>query len=293
MAELKACLTQGHAFLPAFDKDDDLAMRFVTATANLRAHVFGIEPLQSLYSAKGIAGNIIPAIATTNAMAAGLQILQAIRLLESDDLSQCSYINCLRQPTRNGLLLTAAQLEPPNPQCFVCSNATVTLRLHIPNWTLQDLIDRVFKHELGFHEPMLSLEGDIFWEEGADADTETFQVNGTKPLSALPHGGIVDGAVVQVEDFSQDLSVDVVVQHQETWGDLAEEDEPDPLKYVLGGAKPQASRSEPEAAKVDDDDDDEPIVVLGDRKRPADDTNEERPTKRTKTTDHTAVIALD
>lgn len=47
--------------LPAFDKDDTLAMRFVTAASNLRSHVFAIDPLQSFYTAKGIAGNIIPA----------------------------------------------------------------------------------------------------------------------------------------------------------------------------------------------------------------------------------------
>ena len=53
-----------------FDKDDALAMLFVSAAANLRSSVFGIE-LQSLYACKGIAGNIIPAIATTTAMATG------------------------------------------------------------------------------------------------------------------------------------------------------------------------------------------------------------------------------
>lgn len=33
-------------------------------------------PVQSLYEAKGTAGNIIPAIATTNAIVAGLQVSQ-------------------------------------------------------------------------------------------------------------------------------------------------------------------------------------------------------------------------
>jgi ubiquitin-like 1-activating enzyme E1 B len=38
--------------LPEFDKDDDLGMRLVTAAANLRSYAFGIEPIQSYYSAK-------------------------------------------------------------------------------------------------------------------------------------------------------------------------------------------------------------------------------------------------
>jgi ubiquitin-like 1-activating enzyme E1 B len=40
--------------------------------------IFGIPP-QTLHDAKGIAGNIVPAIATTNAMAAGLQVRPLIR----------------------------------------------------------------------------------------------------------------------------------------------------------------------------------------------------------------------
>lgn len=48
-----------------FDKDDDDVMDFVAATANLRAHVFHI-PEQTRFAAKSMAGNIIPAIATTN-----------------------------------------------------------------------------------------------------------------------------------------------------------------------------------------------------------------------------------
>lgn len=51
----------------SFDKDDDDAMDFVTATANLRAHIFNI-PQKSRFQVKSMAGNIIPAIATTNAI---------------------------------------------------------------------------------------------------------------------------------------------------------------------------------------------------------------------------------
>lgn len=66
-----------------FDKDDDLAVEFVTASANLRAHSFGI-PTQSLFEAKGMAGNIVHAIATTNAVIAGLIVLQSMKLLQND-----------------------------------------------------------------------------------------------------------------------------------------------------------------------------------------------------------------
>ena len=66
-----------------FDKDDQLAVEFVTAAANIRAHSFGI-PLHSLFEAKGVAGNIVHAVATTNAIIAGLIVIEAIKVLRDD-----------------------------------------------------------------------------------------------------------------------------------------------------------------------------------------------------------------
>lgn len=110
--EAATTLSSGGAILEEFDKDDDLAMKLVCAASNLRSFIFGIEPFQSLYSCKGIAGNIIPAIATTNAICAGLQILQCFQILQQQltlqkagkdkkkDLNVqqagCVYSNCLR-----------------------------------------------------------------------------------------------------------------------------------------------------------------------------------------------------
>lgn len=67
----------------SFDKDDQLAVEFVTAAANIRAASFGI-PLHSLFEAKGIAGNIVHAVATTNAIVAGLIVIEAIKVLQND-----------------------------------------------------------------------------------------------------------------------------------------------------------------------------------------------------------------
>lgn len=53
----------------------------MTAAANIRASSFGI-PLHSLFEAKGIAGNIVHAVATTNAIIAGLIVIEAIKVLQ-------------------------------------------------------------------------------------------------------------------------------------------------------------------------------------------------------------------
>lgn len=60
-----------------------MAVEFVTAAANIRAASFGI-PLHSLFEAKGIAGNIVHAVATTNAVIAGLIVIEAIKVLQRD-----------------------------------------------------------------------------------------------------------------------------------------------------------------------------------------------------------------
>jgi ubiquitin-like 1-activating enzyme E1 B len=84
---LLACMVEGFKASAAsggaradFDKDSKLAMRFVTAASNLRAATFSIPPY-SLYDAKGIAGNIIPAISSTNAIIAGMQVFKIYYLI--------------------------------------------------------------------------------------------------------------------------------------------------------------------------------------------------------------------
>lgn len=64
-----------------FDKDDDDTLDFVTASANLRSIVFGIET-KSRFDIKQMAGNIIPAIATTNAIVAGLCVLESFKVID-------------------------------------------------------------------------------------------------------------------------------------------------------------------------------------------------------------------
>ena len=66
-----------------FDKEDEDTLDFVAAAANLRSIVFGIET-KSRFDIKQMAGNIIPAIATTNAIIAGLCVLQAFKVLRGD-----------------------------------------------------------------------------------------------------------------------------------------------------------------------------------------------------------------
>jgi ubiquitin-like 1-activating enzyme E1 B len=111
------------AYVPAlgtldFSKDSAADLDLVAAATNLRAHTFGI-PAQSRFDVKSIAGNIIPAIATTNAIVAGLEVVEALKLLDGQDvLEACRYTWCNRNPSgRRRQLLCPTKLQRPNPKC--------------------------------------------------------------------------------------------------------------------------------------------------------------------------------
>ncbi|CAG0914502.1 unnamed protein product [Notodromas monacha] len=65
-----------------WDKDDCPSLDFVTACSNIRAAVFGI-PRKTRFDVKSMAGNIIPAIATTNAIVAGGMVVEAFKILRN------------------------------------------------------------------------------------------------------------------------------------------------------------------------------------------------------------------
>jgi hypothetical protein len=143
-----------------FNKDDPTACEFVIAACNLRSECFHMDALTP-FKVREMAGNIIPAIASTNAIVGAMigatsgspvclllaahtwcrwearrliificfardAVLEATKVLSSRSTAatQCRYTNLVRYPAgrRSNALLTSQPLGKPNSKCVSCAH---------------------------------------------------------------------------------------------------------------------------------------------------------------------------
>ncbi|KAF7792682.1 hypothetical protein EIP86_003780 [Pleurotus ostreatoroseus] len=207
----------------SFDKDDDDTLDFVTAAANLRSYAYGIAT-KSRWEVKGqetlfhvpdrdcigsrvprpyieMAGNIIPAIATTNAIIAGLIVLQALHLLRK------SY-NALRNvhvQFRPSLPLSTINLSAPNPKCGVCRDTYTEVLCDPARVTLGEVVRGILgdgdgqggtgDRAVSTYEDKRVLS-DPDWDDNMDRTLESLNVTRGKFLSIADDDG--DYATIQV-----------------------------------------------------------------------------------------------
>ncbi|XP_001354264.2 SUMO-activating enzyme subunit 2 [Drosophila pseudoobscura] len=225
-----------------WDKDDQPAMDFVAACANVRSYIFDIER-KSRFEIKSMAGNIIPAIATTNAITAGISVMRAFNVLEAK-WEQCKAVYARLRPNGRGqFLVPDASLAEPNPSCYVCSlDPAITLRIDTKRVHIKELRDDVLIKTLNMLHPDVVLVGSnsilISSEEGETTD------NDDKLLSEM---NVVDGAILNCDDFHQNYSLSVIISHFD-----AERD--DSLFEVSADSK-QLQPKEEEQKKPDDETD--------------------------------------
>ncbi|XP_034391090.1 SUMO-activating enzyme subunit 2 [Cyclopterus lumpus] len=246
-----------------WDKDDPPAMDFVTAAANLRMHIFSMNT-KSRFDVKSMAGNIIPAIATTNAVIAGLIVLEGLKIL-SGELESCRTIFLNKCPNLRKKLLVPCILDPPIANCYVCaSKPEVMVKLNVHKTTVLSLQDRILKERFGMVAPDVQIEDGkgtilISSEEG---ETET---NNSKFLADF---GIRNGSRLQVDDFLQDYTLLVNVLHTEELerdvefevvGEAPDkapspQTTPEEVNSVTNGNKDSAQPSTSSKAPAEDDD---------------------------------------
>lgn len=164
-----------------------------------------------------MAGNIIPAIATTNAMTAGLCVLQAFKILRYTDPEQlkrhAQVVFLTRTTERN---LAADMVQPPNPECPTCSVTQVTLTVDPARAKLSDLVEDVLRRQLGYGEEFsITKDGDLLYDADEDAHLE-------KTFSEL---GLTAGSSVTVIDDADDERK-VNVQFSIDAKDLPDADKP-------------------------------------------------------------------
>lgn len=220
-----------------FDKDDKDTLDFVAAAANLRAHIFDI-PLHSEWEIKQMAGNIIPAIATSNALTASLCVLEAFKILRSQHLNPAAnnlVANSARGTVGGGdqallggsklvflqsknteRLITSAPLSAPKANCPVCS--PVYAKLLLPEDgapTLQDLID-LLKDRIGYEEFSITTDAGIIYDPDLDDNVSKTLTE----LGIVPTGNMF----ITVTDDVDEAKVDLVLslKQQPTPADGAE-----------------------------------------------------------------------
>ncbi|KAL2986764.1 hypothetical protein AAZX31_12G225700 [Glycine max] len=196
----------------SFDKDDQLAVEFVTAAANIRAASFGI-PLQNLFEAKGIAGNIVHAVATTNAVIAGLIVIEAIKVLKND-IKNYRMTYCLEHPARNMLLMPVEPFEP-NKSCYVCSETPLSLEINTNRSKLKDLVEKIVKAKLGMNLPLIMCASNLLYEAGDVEDDmiAIYEANLEKALAELP-SPVTGGTMLTVEDMQQEFVCNINIKHR-------------------------------------------------------------------------------
>ncbi|KIW64195.1 hypothetical protein PV04_09148 [Phialophora macrospora] len=257
----------------SFDKDDDDTMDFVAAAGNLRAIIFGIEP-KSKFDIKQMAGNIIPAIATTNAMVGGLCVMEAFKVLKGD-FSRTRFLW-----VSNGALATD-KLDEPNPECPVCSVATVRARVDLENATLGMLVQDILRTKLGYGEDVTVMNS-----AGIVYDPDLEDNLGKK----LPELDIGEGSFVVVKDEEDndprvDLHLAIEVKKPEDGEQTIILVEKEGKTFEV--PKRPKKKSGADGEKADEDDglvmvngDSNTAPATGKRKRPIEDEDSANPAKK-------------
>ncbi|KAJ4155202.1 hypothetical protein LMH87_000458 [Akanthomyces muscarius] len=220
-----------------FDKDDIDTLDFVTASANIRSTVFGIES-KSRFDVKQMAGNIIPAIATTNAIVAGLCVLESFKVLKGDyDQAKEVFLT----PFAPARLLAPDRLRQPKPECPVCGVFNASVVVDLARATLGDIVEGYLKENLGLKDREFSVNNDV----GILYDFDETD-NLPKKLTEL---GIRNGSFLTImDDSDEDTLVNIVLDIEERALEASEkpykgvvEDKPEILRKPKKAAAPETN----------------------------------------------------
>ncbi|KAI5951038.1 UBA2 [Candida jiufengensis] len=201
-ARLQHRLKNGEPFV-AFDKDDEDTLVFVAAASNLRSYIFNIET-KSKFDIKEIAGNIIPAIATTNAIISGFSAVAGLSVQQLNyDLKKIAEASSLMHTClKPKQYITHAPVDAPNPNCAACSLVSRGIfNLNIQDYeklTLSWLINQLVE-KYDYSEDDISIQigqSKLIYDVDFDDYLET-------PLSKVP--GVKPTEIILIQDDSDQV----------------------------------------------------------------------------------------
>ncbi|XP_050539477.1 SUMO-activating enzyme subunit 2 [Daktulosphaira vitifoliae] len=215
VTSIKEKFLKSNEFL-VWDKDDDDYMNFVVACTNIRSKIFNIV-LKSHFDIKSMAGNIIPAIATANAMVGGQIVIHALRILRGQ-FERCQTVYLREMPNHKGLFMVRdKKLSDPNKKCAVCTNeGQIILSTDINTFTVRQLDDLVLKKKLNVVAPDVLLNTTLIISNDEDDELDLYS-------KTLEEVGVRDGSRMVVQDYFQDYKIKIDIHHKEK----VEEEDPD------------------------------------------------------------------
>ena len=134
-----------------------------------------------------MAGNIIPAIATTNAIISGLIVLQALHLMKKSH-SQLRNVHIQLKPA---VPLSTIRLSEPNPECGVCRDTYTSVLCDPSRTLLGDVVKGILgndEREVSVYEDKRVLS-DPDWEDNFQRTLESLSVTRGKFLTIVDEEG--------------------------------------------------------------------------------------------------------
>jgi len=134
-----------------------------------------------------MAGNIIPAIATTNAIISGLIVLQALHLLKTSH----GKLRNVHLQFKPAVPLSTIRLSEPNPECGICRDTYGMLLCDPSRTLLGDVVRGILgddEREVSVYEDKRVLS-DPDWGDNLDRTLESLNVGRNKFLSIVDDEG--------------------------------------------------------------------------------------------------------
>lgn len=156
-----------------FDKDDIDTLKFVMSTSNLRSVIFKI-PTKSEFDTKQIAGNIIPAVATMNAIIAGFSALSSVNYyIYKNNKDRTSHSKMIFDSSSTDKVVNSSKLIKPNPNCQACSVVKGIVEIDLKSSNLSDLRNKLIE-KYGYEDDVeiMTLDSKLLYDYDLEENLE-------------------------------------------------------------------------------------------------------------------------